>query len=111
MIFVIGGYKSGKKQFVMEKFGFSESEFSNDVKSSCKILYDLQDMECVNQSEMLEFLLKKEIVICNEIGCGIVPIDKEYRKRRENVGRICIKLAKEAENVYRVYAGIGTKIK
>lgn len=51
------------------------------------------------------------IIICDEIGNGIVPTDAFEREYRERVGRILVQLAKSAEEVERVICGIGQKIK
>ena len=47
----------------------------------------------------------------NEVGSGIVPIKKEDRQWRDMVGKIGSLLTKNAEEVYRTYFGITTKIK
>ena len=46
-----------------------------------------------------------------EMGCGIVPMDAFDREYREAVGRACCCLGEEAEEVWRVTAGIGQRIK
>lgn len=51
------------------------------------------------------------VLICNEIGCGLVPIDPFERAYRENVGRICTALASRAVRVDRVVCGIGVVLK
>ena len=51
------------------------------------------------------------IIVCDEIGCGLVPVDAFEREYREAVGRILSALAGEAERVDRVVCGIGTRIK
>ena len=51
------------------------------------------------------------IVIADEIGNGIVPIDVFEREYREQTGRAEILLAKKADEVVRVISGIGQKIK
>lgn len=59
-------------------------------------------------------LLKKNpdlIIVTEEIGYGIVPLDPGERSYREQVGRVCTGLASEAEEVYRVICGIGVRIK
>ena len=50
-------------------------------------------------------------IICNEIGCGIVPLDKEERLYRELTGRILVKLASKADKVVRITCGIPQRIK
>ena len=51
------------------------------------------------------------VVVCNEIGCGVVPIEKREREYRELTGRILTELAKESEQVVRVFCGIGARLK
>jgi len=51
------------------------------------------------------------VIITDEIGSGIVPLDVKERKWREVHGRICCQLAGRADAVFRVIAGIGQKIK
>lgn len=51
------------------------------------------------------------ILICDEVGNGIVPIEKSERDYRECVGRVLCVLAKEADRVERVHCGIGQVIK
>ena len=51
------------------------------------------------------------ILVTNELGYGVVPIDAFDRAYRETAGRICCELAKRASQVHRVVCGIGTVIK
>lgn len=51
------------------------------------------------------------ILICDEIGNGIVPMEAEERIYRERTGRILEQLAAQADEVVRVVCGIGLKIK
>lgn len=111
MIFVTGGYCAGKKHFVIEKFGYNRDDFSNKLDDCKKIVYNVEDIHFIDIDETFDILSKKDIVICNELGCGVIPIDNDLRIRRELIGKLCIKLANHADEVYRVYTGIGVKIK
>lgn len=51
------------------------------------------------------------VIICDEVGNGIVPMDGFEREYRERTGRLLVRLAAEAEEVVRVICGIGQKIK
>ncbi len=51
------------------------------------------------------------IIITDEIGCGLVPIDPFDRMYRETVGRICTKLAGFSVRVDRIIMGVGAAIK
>lgn len=51
------------------------------------------------------------IMLCDEVGYGIVPIQKEAHIYREAVGHILCALAGQAECVTRVICGIGQRMK
>ena len=51
------------------------------------------------------------VVICDEAGSGIVPLDAFERKYRDVLGEILMKLAARAEEVIRVICGIGQVLK
>ncbi len=51
------------------------------------------------------------IFICDEVGGGIVPMEKSERDYRECVGRVLCVLAKEADRVERVHCGVPQIIK
>ncbi len=66
-------------------------------------------------AERLAALLKARrpdrILVADEIGCGIVPMDARERRWREETGRVCCCLAAEAEQVWRVCCGVGQRIR
>lgn len=51
------------------------------------------------------------VIIADEIGCGIIPMDEKERIYRECAGRVCTELAAFSGKVYRVSCGIGVLIK
>jgi len=50
-------------------------------------------------------------IVCNELGCGVVPLQKEDRIWREKTGRLLCEIAAACDEVYRVTAGIAVRIK
>lgn len=53
-----------------------------------------------------------ELILCaNEIGMGIVPMDRSERDYREAAGRTLCMAARMADEVWRVICGIGERIK
>ncbi|RHS66485.1 hypothetical protein DW954_07495 [Clostridium sp. AM45-5] len=48
---------------------------------------------------------------CDEIGCGIVPVDADDRLWREMTGDACQYLAARAGTVFRVVCGIPVLLK
>lgn len=55
--------------------------------------------------------LRGHAVTCDEVGCGVIPIDRADEAYREAVGRLCCALAAGADAVVRVTAGIPQYIK
>lgn len=59
-------------------------------------------------------LVQKEpdlILVTDEIGGGIIPMDPQERRLREVHGRLCCELAREADEVYHVSCGIADRLK
>lgn len=65
------------------------------------------------EEEIHSFLDRHQdcIIISDEIGNGIIPVEKFEQEYRERTGRILVELAGKAEEVERVICGIGQKIK
>ena len=62
----------------------------------------------------LDMILEKNpnaVITCDEIGCGIVPIDADDRFWREMTGDACQYLAARAGTVFRVVCGIPMALK
>ena len=53
----------------------------------------------------------QRVLLCNEIGYGLVPVDTFERYYREQVGRVCSVIAEQADCVTRVVCGIGMSLK
>jgi len=51
------------------------------------------------------------VLVTDEIGLGIVPLDPFEREYREETGRICCLLAARSEQVWRVACGLGQRLK
>ena len=114
MIFVIGGLASGKREFVKNTYGYRDGDMADAVLDGKPVIYNLQNLVSAHPDEqdmLLPALLSKEVVICNEVGSGVVPINKAERMTREATGRLCVLLAEKAEKVIRVFCGIPTVIK
>ena len=99
MILIVGGLGAGKRDFARRELGVREEELSPVLGLGTQVLYDLQE------------LMGLRAVICNEVGCGLVPIQAEERQRREAVGRLCCQLAERAEAVYRISCGLAIRLK
>lgn len=98
MILIIGGRGAGKREFTRETLGC-------DPKNTLAALHELDPLPS------LEELLGYEAVICDEVGCGVVPLERADRERREAIGRLCCALAQEAQAVYRLQCGLAMQLK
>lgn len=65
--------------------------------------------------EYLRERLRREnpqaVILCDEVGCGVVPVDKREREYREYTGRLMTELAEDADEVVQVLCGLGRRIK
>jgi len=112
MILVVGGVASGKREFVSRTFGYSGEQITSAHIDNKPVIYDVQELLRNERSEsVLTSLLQKQVVICNEVGSGIVPMEESERQWREEVGRLCCRLAEQAMTVVRVCCGIPHVIK
>ena len=62
-------------------------------------------------AEVMRQARPDRVIVTDEIGGGIVPTDPMERTWREETGRVCCRLAAEAEQVWRVNCGLGQRIK
>lgn len=97
MILIIGGRGAGKQEFA--------KTLGCDPKKTLSALHELDPLP------PLEELLGYEAVICDEVGCGVVPLERKDRERREAIGRLCCQLAREAQAVYRLQCGLAMRLK
>ena len=51
------------------------------------------------------------VIVANEVGAGVVPVDAKERAFREAVGRALCVVAQASETVTRAVCGIGVRIK
>jgi adenosylcobinamide kinase/adenosylcobinamide-phosphate guanylyltransferase len=113
MILIVGGEGSGKRSFA-ESLGYSPESMADGVLDDKPVVFHVERMVAADHTaspELLEPLCGKEVVICCEVGSGIVPAEYEQRLTREATGRLCVRLAQRADAVVRMVCGIPTVIK
>ena len=126
MILIFGGAYQGKLAYALERFNTAESDVhtcSNDdaaMPANKKIIYGIDKWilalikKDINVEEAIRQFIddnRNTIVICNDISCGVVPIDPMLRKWREDVGRSLAKLSHASDEVIRMFFAIPTRIK
>ena len=124
MILIIGGKAQGKREFAFRSF-FAGREVSSvltaygtacsfDDLQQAELILDLQEYVRRYQKRgqcSLPRFRDNAVILCEEVGSGIVPLDQEERDFREAVGRAGTLLADHAEKVYLMRFGIPQRIK
>ncbi len=128
MIFIIGGYGQGKLNYVKHAYAVREENIfcgsvpkrDGGISEEAIVIAQFNRIaenrmrQGADAMELVEQLIKKYpncIIISDEIGNGIVPMDAEERRLREEIGRLQIQIAQLADEVVRVICGLGQKIK
>ncbi len=107
MIFITGGASQGKTTFAGN---FPDRYIIDDLHETIRnIIDDGKDPDGFVRELVLQN--PDAVIIMDEVGSGIVPVNERDRVYREAVGRAGQYLAGAAEEVYRVICGIGVKLK
>lgn len=126
MIFIIGGSYQGKREYALEKFNLTDqdlficTEDTIEIDFSKRIIANIERfaLGCIRRNEEPQEYwekhlgkLQNSILISDDISCGVVPIDATIRAWREATGRANNYLARKADQVIRVFCGLGQVIK
>lgn len=127
MKLVIGGAYQGKRAYAeghdsIQKWANGEACLEEEI-FSCEGMVDFhlylrrllqEGKEQYVREQLIPKLLQENpriVLVTNELGYGIVPIDPFDRSWRELTGRICTELAEHADEVIRVVCGIPVVLK
>ena len=108
MILIVGGAASGKRSYA-RSLGYTDAQMADGVLDGRPVIYNVQDLAFRSPESagaLLEALAKKEVVICCEVGSGVIPVSRQERLGREAAGRLCILLAARADTVVRMVCAL-----
>ena len=108
MKLIIGGAYQGKRQYAIEHYKDEQIVTDFHLKVLDWLKKDIDPILHVKDN-LSDF--QDKIILCDDISCGIVPVDPLMRKWREAMGHILTLLAKESDEVVRVFCGIGMRLK
>ena len=130
MILVFGGAYQGKLEYVLDKFDMTAEDVyrcsrDGEMDLSKTVIYGLEEFVywCTENGVEAKAVLESrfdtteadpylgKIFIACDVSQGLVPMDATDRAFREMMGRTLLHLAKDAEEVHRVFCGIGQKLK
>ena len=116
MILIVGGTFQGKKAFAEKLLNEKREDFTDGTSCAfsdiyhAKVLFHFheyirrmleQEMSVQDLAEQLWMKNPDLVLISNELGYGVVPMDVFDRNYRETTGRVCTEIASEADAVYR----------
>lgn len=126
----IGGAYNGKTDYVMKLLAGQKVELVDgdlpDGTPTCDVLVirniekwlvtqDLEDDEPLVRTILTRLKTLEEncalYIIVTDMGRGVVPMEKQARLLRDTCGRLYQALFSEAEQVVRIWYGIGERIK
>ncbi len=124
MIFITGGMAQGKTAFAAS-FGLPVlDDLAQQIKAWLAQGMDVDSALNATLTRLSEHTAQGStditsgdtatqdcVIVCDEIGCGIVPLAKEDRIWREVTGRTACHLAQQATAVYKLEAGIPIRLK
>ena len=124
MKLIFGGAYQGKLEYALKTFGLEEDDVYRcsrqgglDLKKT--VIYGLEEFVywCTTHGiEAREVLasqgdLSQKVFIACDVSQGLVPMDATDRAFREMMGRTLLFLTKEADEVHRVFCGLGQRLK
>lgn len=124
MKLIIGGAYQGKRAFAKAAFHLTEENIFTcdgekmDFSAPCIDKIEEFTLACVKAgADPVELFRqtreqwKDSILICQDIFCGVVPVDAQLRQWRQETGRLCQYLTRNADSVSRIFCGLEQKLK
>ena len=124
MTLIIGGAYQGKLAFARETFSLAEEDVFTcsgteiDFSKPCINALEEFTLACIRQgADPIAFLREHRarwehtVFICQDLFCGVVPIDTELRAWRPTTGLVCQYLSREEERVSRIFCGLEQRLK
>ena len=124
MILIFGGAYQGKLEYAKENWNISDDDIFTcmeklELDPDKKVYYGLEKFiyACVLEGKEPKDVISQigdvtsKIFIVNDISQGVVPIEADRRAWREAVGRTMLWLGKNADEVHRVFCGLGQRLK
>lgn len=124
MNLIIGGAYQGKRAFAKSAFSLKESDIFTcngieiDFSYPCIDRLEAFTLACVRAGQdPIAYFQAREgqwadaVVICQDIFCGVVPMEAELRQWRNVTGQLCQYLTKHATRVSRIFCGLEQRLK
>jgi len=114
----VGGSFQGQRELALSETGRAPREVTREQAMTAPAIDRFHElvrgMTPVESRAFASELIEKNpdaVVVCDEVGMGVVPLEAEGRLWREAVGAAMCLLAERAERVTRVVCGIPVRLK
>ena len=124
MKLIIGGAYQGKRDFAKAAFHLTDAQIftctGEEIIFSAPCIDKIEEftLGCVKAGKdpvaifrQHEGEWKDAVLICQDIFCGVVPLEAELRQWRQETGRLCQYLTKNASQVSRIFCGLEQRLK
>ncbi len=119
MDLLLGGAYQGKLEHARKAFAVSDEDVCTcawdaepDWSKRCLEHLERYVMYCVKNGLTPERKYRPDaVLLCDDIFCGIVPMDPVDRAWREETGRYLSRLSADAESVTRLFCSLPMKLK
>ena len=124
MTLIIGGAYQGKLDFAREAFSLGEDDVFTcsgteiDFSRPCinaleefTLAFVRQGIDPVAYLQSHRAQWENTVFICQDLFCGVVPVDTELRSWRHTTGLVCQYLSREAARVSRIFFGLEQRLK
>ncbi len=115
--FIFGGLYQGQIEYVKEHY--SEAHWMEEIddieENKVNVIFPAEQFFADLSDEQVEKLLKnfegRLVIAGNEIGMGVVPIEKEQRLHRDKIGWHYQNIAKHSDRITRCFMGLSEELK
>ena len=119
MDLIIGGAYQGKLDYARVYFSINDEDIfacsiERDIDRSKRCICCLEKyvLYTIRQGLQIDLNFREDaVIIANDISCGIVPVDTENRRWREETGRLLTRLSQQCRTVTRLFCGIPQRLK
>lgn len=124
MILLIGGAYQGKLAFAKETYHLTDGDVftctGNEIDFSKKCVYAIEEFTwaCLSSGgDPIAYFKahradwENAVLICQDLSGGVVPMGADMRLWRQETGKLCQYLAREAQQVSRIFCGLEHRLK
>ena len=124
MTFIFGGAFQGKLEYAKSVFNLTGEDIficrEAQIDFSCRCVYGIEEfirhamergMDPIHYFNTHKAQWADSILICQDMFCGVVPVEDSVRAWRQETALVMQYLAQEADQVIRVFCGLGQSLK